>query len=211
MIPLEIEVKFYIKDIEPVRQFLMNSGAVRSERHFEQNIRFEDYENSLIKKKSLLRLRKDSKNRLTFKSKPLDKQNTQFKIMEELEVEVSSFSVMKQILESLGFHKEQIYEKYRETFFLENANICLDTMPFGNFLEIEGSESQIVDLTKKLGLKWEKRILYNYLEIFEYLSRELSLPFTDLSFENFQSIDLDIKEYMSYFEADKINHVSGCF
>lgn len=199
MKPLEIEVKYYIEDIENIREAILNSGAVSSGRHFEHNIRFEDYDKNFIKNKSLLRLRRDSKNWLTFKSKPLpelkaDTVNSQFKVMEELEVEVSSFPVMKQILESLGFHKEQVYEKYRETFSLGNTHLCIDEMPFGNFLEIEGDEEQILYLTDKLGLKWEQRILKNYLEIFEYLKQKFSLPFSDLSFDNFKSYDLDFKD-----------------
>ena len=213
MTPLEIEVKFYVEDLEKIRQIIINSGAEKSKKHFELNICFEDSENSLIKKSSLLRLRKDSKNRLTFKLKPDDhddnnnNNNTQFKIMKELEVEVSSFSLMKQILEYLGFHEKQIYEKYREIFILQNTQICLDTMPFGNFIEIEGSKEKIIELSSKFGLKWEKRILNNYLEMFEYLKNKLSLSFNDLSFKNFKSVnldlpDLDIKTFLACFEAE---------
>ncbi|QTA82611.1 Putative adenylyl cyclase [Desulfonema limicola] len=201
MAPLEIEVKYYLEDIEPVRRFFLNSGAVHLNKHFEQNICFEDSENSLIKKQSLLRLRKDTKNWLTFKSRPGT--DTQFKIMKELETQVSSFSVMEQILESIGFHKQQIYEKYRETFIMEDTHICIDTMPFGNFLEIEGSKDQIIKLADMLGLKWEKRIIKNYLEIFNYLKKELCLPFNDLSFENFKTLEIDMDIFMSSFEAGK--------
>jgi hypothetical protein len=35
--------------------------------------------------------------------------------MKELEVKVSDFDAMKRILQALGFHCEQTYEKWRET------------------------------------------------------------------------------------------------
>ena len=67
---LETEVKFYLPDIDLIRTRIVDLGAVFKRRTFETNIRFEDAEKSLIQKKSLLRLRKDKKITLTFKSEP---------------------------------------------------------------------------------------------------------------------------------------------
>lgn len=61
---LEIEVKFYIPDRKSVRQRIIDLDARSHGRLFETNLRFEDKQNSLIKHKALLRLRKD--NFLTF-------------------------------------------------------------------------------------------------------------------------------------------------
>ena len=131
---LEVEVKFYLADIKSVRNSLIELGADRMKRVFETNVLFEDINKSLIKKRSLLRLRKDTKTKLTFKSEP-DVKDKNFKVLKELEVEVSDFSTMSLILESLDFHKERIYEKWRETFVLNDTIFCVDTMPYGNFLE----------------------------------------------------------------------------
>lgn len=68
MEPLEVEVKFYIPDISPIRNRILELGAVSTGQVFESNIRFEDENKTLMKKKFLLRLRKDSKTTLTFKS-----------------------------------------------------------------------------------------------------------------------------------------------
>jgi len=193
--PLETEVKFYVTDRKSLRSRILALGAESAGRIFEENIRFEDASCSLIQKKALLRLRQDRKARLTFKSRPADQDN-QFKIFEELETEVGDFSAMHSILEALGFHPEQKYEKWRETFVLGNTHLCLDTMPFGEFLEIEGDKSHILQLAHELGLNWETRILQNYLGIFALLKEKLQLPFSDIIFENFEKIDADMAVFI---------------
>ena len=153
---LETEVKFYLPNIDPIRTRMIDIGAVFKHRTFETNIRFEDAEKSLIKKQSLLRLRRDKKITLTFKSTPPFKDN-QFKILQEFEVEVSDFGAMEHILKSLGFQEEQVYEKWREAYVLGDTYLCLDTMPYGDFLEIEGKKESIKQLSSQIGLLWEKR------------------------------------------------------
>jgi len=198
---LEIEVKFYLSDMDRIRDRIIEIGAVSRGRVFETNIRFDDSDNSLIQKKSLLRLRQDTKTILTFKSEPPFKDD-QFKILRELEVEVSNFTTMKNILGSLGFREEQVYEKWRETFILNSANLCLDTMPYGNFLEIEGQKEDIKELVSQIGFKWKKRILLNYLAIFDVIKQKSNLPFYDVTFSNFINIRFDLAKYLDLIEAN---------
>ncbi|MBW2565412.1 MAG: class IV adenylate cyclase [Deltaproteobacteria bacterium] len=198
--PLEIEVKFHLPEIKPVRDHLLAMGATHSGRVFETNIRFEDASKTLRKRGLLLRLRKDDRILLTFKSN-LSRPDTQFKVHRELEVEVGDFRVCHSILEGMGFHPEQAYEKWRETFVLNNTQLLIDTMPYGVFLEIEGQKSDIRDIADRIGLRWEKRILLNYLEIFEIVRREEGLGFTDITFENFETIHLDIGKHLSLLYA----------
>jgi adenylate cyclase class 2 len=197
---LEIEVKFYLSDMDAIRDRILELGAVSMGRVFETNLRFDDADNRLIEKKSLLRLRRDTKTTLTFKSEPPFK-NDQFKILKELEVEVSDFTTMKHILESLGFREEQVYEKWRETFMLNSTNLCLDTMPYGDFLEIEGQKEDIKELAYRIGLKWQKRILLNYLAIFDVIKQKSNLPFYDVTFSNFINIRFDLAEYLDLLEV----------
>ena len=190
----ETEVKFYLPEVNPIRRRIVELGADFKGRVFETNLRFEDADTRLFQKKSLLRLRKDIKTTLTFKSEPTFKDD-EFKTLRELEVEVSDFAVMKHILESLGFHEEQVYEKWRETFILRDTNLCLDTMPFGDFLEIEGPKKSIKEIASQIGLKWHKRILLNYLAIFDIIGKELNLGFSDVTFENFKNIRFNLAEH----------------
>ena len=155
---LEIEVKFFLHDLKSIRQRIIDLNAQSHGRFFETNLRFEDPGNSLIKNNALLRLRKDKKTTLTFKFNPPE-DSTEFKVFNELEVEVGEFTTMNQILEALGYHVAQKYEKWRETFTLGDTHFCLDTMPFGDILEIEGQKKDIRHFSDQLSLNWDERIL----------------------------------------------------
>ncbi|MBU1052231.1 MAG: class IV adenylate cyclase [Proteobacteria bacterium] len=195
---LETEVKYYITDINALRDKLISLGACAGKNLFEINVRFDDKNKTLFKNKSLLRVRKDEKATLTFKSQPEIK-DSRFKTLKEYEIEVSDFSTTCQIIELLGLAKQQIYEKWRETLTIGDTVFCIDKMPYGDFLEIEGSGEEIIRYTTLLGLDWKNRILFNYLEIFETIKNSLNLSFSDVTFENFKNIniDIDFSEYLS--------------
>lgn len=187
----EVEVKFFLDDIDRMQRCITDLGAESQGRVFESNVRYDDDGHNLSKKQSLLRLRQDKKAILTFKSKPAAT-SQDFKIFNELEVEVSDFKTMDQILACLGMRAVQRYEKWRETMILGPTTFLLDTMPYGTFLEIEGRESDIRHYADRLNLKWHQRIILNYLEIFDILIKKRHLSFQDLTFENFQSGDLNV-------------------
>jgi adenylate cyclase, class 2 len=200
MIPIETEVKFHLADPSAMRNRLTALGARSFGRNFERNIRLEDEGRSLIRRKCLLRLRRDSKNTLTFKSVPAAS-DPAFKELLEMETEVTDFDAMLRILAALGFHPDQIYEKWRETLVLEKTTFCLDALPFGDFLEIEGSREAIITFTRLLDLDWHRRIVLNYLEIFNHLRERQGLPFHDVTFENFASRAVRIEAIIPKLEA----------
>jgi adenylate cyclase, class 2 len=195
---LETEVKFHIRDMEYLRGRIIALGAVHKGRIFEKNLRFDTPDQKLMKQNALLRLRQADKALLTFKSKPLV-EDTQFKTLTEYEVEVSNFESMKVILEALDYHPVQIYEKWRETFIVDHTQILMDSMPYGNFLELEGTGAGILDLVEKLGLDWNRRILLNYLAMFEILKKALDLPFEDVTFSHFSGLKIDLTEFLPGF------------
>ena len=199
---LEVEVKFYLTDVRLIRNKIINLGVDSSEKVFETNVRFDDINDNLIQRKSLLRLRRDDKTTLTYKSEPETKDKN-FKVLRELEVIVSNFNTTRLILESLGYYKKQIYEKWRETFKLDGIIFCIDTMPYGNFLEIEGNKKNIKNFAIRIGLNWGNRILFNYLEMFDILKNKMSLPFSDITFNNFKTISMDFSKYRHLFEFEK--------
>ncbi len=195
----EIEVKYHLGDINALRQRLIDLGASSAGRVFEKNIRFEDAADSLIAAGALLRLRQDDHNTLTYKQAPAQKDD-QFKVYREIETGVTDFEATRSILAALGFSPRQIYEKYRETFTLNETAICLDTMPYGDFVEIEGEKDNIRELTDRLGLDWDKRILATYLEMFAYLQKTASLTFNDLTFANFRDVSDDFADGWKHFQ-----------
>lgn len=115
----------------------------------------------------------------------------QFKIFRELEVDVSDSQTMIAILEQLGFYPRQVYEKQRETYLFNHTELCLDTLPYGHFLEIEGGKDDIRKAAETIGLSWEKRITANYLSLFATIQKQLNLPFKDVTFENFKKMEID--------------------
>lgn len=184
---LEIEVKFLTNDIKDIRNRILSTGAESYGEVFEINHRYDDVQSNLTLQKKLLRLRRADKNTLTFKKSP-GTSNPDFKIQEETEVEVSDIEKMEMIINELGFFRLQTYEKYRETFDLQGTKILLDLMPFGSFMEIEGSMDSIRSLTEEIGLDWDQRITLNYIQIFSNLSKRLGLEFRDITFEMFEPI-----------------------
>jgi len=205
---LEIEVKFFVADESIIRDRLLAIGAVSEGRAFERNIRFEDAEKTLYRRRSLLRLRRDATCTLTLKSAPPE-ENPDFKIFRELETEVGNFETMAEILSGLGFHQEQIYEKWRETLRIENTLFCLDTLPFGNFIEIEGAGKDIRHYADRLDLPWPCRILKNYLRIFDLLKDRIGFSFSDVTFQNFQTVELDLSRHLDLLLAEDPKH-SDC-
>jgi adenylate cyclase class 2 len=198
--PLEIEVKFLLDDPDSIRTRLEDLGARSSGRHFETNLRLDDGNRSLLGRGALLRLRFDRRALLTYKEKAPGS-DAEFKVHRELEVAVEDFNRMEQILEAIGFSAVQRYEKWRETFRLEGVAFCLDTLPFGAFLEIEGEKDAIRRFSRRLELPWGKRILDNYLHIFELLKEREGLAFSDVTFDNFKGCGTDIGALVPLLEA----------
>ncbi len=83
--------------------------------------------------------------------------------------------------------------------------MVLDEMPFGNFIELEGPEQELHKTADALSLDWRKRILDNYLTLHARLTAWYDLPFTDVTFENYRSVDLTDIEYVlqELFERQK--------
>ncbi len=199
---IESEVKFFITDRNIIREKILALGADNKGTVFEYNILFDNKNDSLFHKKSILRLRKDKKNRLTLKIPP-ENTNFQVKSFKELEVNIDDFDTMAVILKSIGFSQKLIYEKYRETLLLDNASFCIDSMPFGNFLEIEAEVHEIQQLSSKIGLCWSKRSILSYFEIFKIIKDKRMLSFNDITFKNFAPLNFQPETIAYLFKSGK--------
>lgn len=197
---LEIEVKFFVPDARGMHRRLVSLGTTERPEVFETNIRYEDSGHTLKNNGQLLRLRQDGSCRLTYKCRP-PQDDPEYKIFQELEVQVSDFDTMDGILQVLGFHPVQIYEKRRRSFAWRDVEFCLDIMPFGTFLEIEGPRESIKDAARQMGLAWEDRILANYLSIFEALRDRFGLPFNNVTFADFEQHPVDLGPLLPSLQA----------
>ncbi|MBI3979942.1 MAG: class IV adenylate cyclase [Chloroflexi bacterium] len=159
----EVEVKFRVTDLGLLRDRLAGLGAERGRRVFEENLVFDRPDGSLRAAGQLLRLRHAGDAvTLTFKS-PLP--SARFKVRREVEVRVDDFGRGRAILEALGFGVAATYEKHRETWRIGDAEVELDELPFGTFVEIEGSESAIEAIAAALSLDMAEAIVKDYLQL----------------------------------------------
>jgi adenylate cyclase class 2 len=189
----ETEIKLYTPDHAEIETRLLAAGALlTAPRVYERNIRYEDAQNTLTDRRIVLRLRQDSRARLTYKEDlPDDDQDGLSRY--EAEVEVSDFAAMDTILRKLGYRPHMIYEKYRTTYMLDEAEIVLDETPLGNFVEIEAEKTTIQNVVRQIGLGDAPRMSGSYALLFERVKQRLQLPFADLTFENFEGIEVSLK------------------
>ncbi len=128
---VETEVKISVDDLQKVAEKLRaHNATLTGERVFERNVRYEDATESLTPAGRVLRLRQDTRARLTYKAPGSGNQNGVLS-RTELEVTVSDFQTTDLLLKALGYHPSWEYEKYRTTYELNDCEVVLDEMPSG--------------------------------------------------------------------------------
>ncbi len=146
---IETEKKYRLNGAqrEQVLAKLKEIGAVFSREDFEVN---ELYGGGILdEKRAVLRLRKiEGKTILTYKQR-IDN-NSAIKRQIEHETEIADAAAIEMIIESLGFEKAIVYEKRRQTWHFRETEIVLDELPFGLFMEIEGSIAEITSVERLL-------------------------------------------------------------
>lgn len=148
---IEIEKKYRLTPHlrEQVLSNLQKLGAVPQGEEFEENTL---YAGGMIdQKNSILRLRRAAGRAiLTYKERiPSD---SAVKRRREEETLVEDAEATAAILEALGFCPALVYEKRRDTWHIADAEVAIDELPFGLFVEIEGSEASIAFLERALAL-----------------------------------------------------------
>jgi len=167
----EIEVKILEINVEKTEKKLKEMGA---EKVFDGkliNIYFDFPDKRLEKEGKVLRLRKkDDKVILTFKKLITQKEA---KIMDEYEVEVKDFGLIKEIFE--GIELLPIYEfiKHRKTYELNQTHFEIDKYPeIPPFLEIEAPDLQkVYEMIPNLGFSKEDVNSYSIKDVLEYYGK----------------------------------------
>ena len=209
----EIEAKFYIRDLDRIRTRLQELQATLIQpRVLETNIRFDLPDASLRSGRRVLRLRRDTEARLTYKDPSQSEQGVLSR--REIEFTVEDFDKAKKFLEALGYEPIFYYEKYRTTYSLHPPeglkpsggfiHVMLDELPYGYFVEIEGeSVEQIQEMSNKLNLKWDSAIAKSYNALFERLCNARSqLDRTQLTFAALNGLHISSEE-LSVHTADR--------
>lgn len=148
---IEIEKKYRI-DAErrsSLRSELELCGAEFIGREFEENTIYSS--DHLRETGSIVRIRKtDSRSILTFKRRI----DNQFDVKQQIEheTEISDVAAAEAIIGELGLKPILVYEKYRDTWKFRSVELVIDELPFGDFMEIEGSITSIKEAEILLGI-----------------------------------------------------------
>jgi adenylate cyclase, class 2 len=159
--PIEIEKKYRLtkKQRQEVLGRLPALGAKRTGEDFEVNTLYTA--ETLDVTRSVLRLRRIGDHGvLTYKESLPPRLH--MKHRREDETRVEDPDAMELILDALGFAPALVYEKRRETWRLAEAEIVIDELPFGLFMEIEGSEKDIREIESRLAIKRLKTETLSY-------------------------------------------------
>ena len=105
------------------------------------------------------------------------------KVREELETVVGDGEMLLRVFRELGLHVWFRYEKYREEFSHEDVIVAIDETPVGVFVEIEGSEQGIADMTLALGRTQADYIVDSYRSLFLRHREDSGLTGSDMLFD----------------------------
>lgn len=141
---IEIEKKYRLTEPqrEQVLKALIELNAEYQGEDFEENTLYRG--GVLDEKRAVLRVRKIAgKTILTYKRRI----QNQFDIKQQIEHEtkIADAEEIENIIENLGFVRSLVYEKRRKTWQFREVEIVLDELPFGLFMEIEGSVTAIAE------------------------------------------------------------------
>ena len=163
--PVEREIKLRYDTPDAARRAVVEAGArpLRA-RRLQSDCLLDRERDPLADRACTLRVRIDGDAaRVTFKGAP--KLGTT-KVREELETAVGDGEAMLQVLERIGFRVWFRYQKYREEFRRGDLVITVDEAPIGTFVELEGSEPDILAMAADLGREPADFILDSYLALF---------------------------------------------
>uniref|UniRef100_I2Q0W1 Adenylate cyclase, class 2 (Thermophilic) n=1 Tax=Desulfovibrio sp. U5L TaxID=596152 RepID=I2Q0W1_9BACT len=175
----EIETKFAVEAFEPVREALAGVGAERLSRRFEENVVLDTSDGELRRREILLRLRRDASAKVTLKLPASAPAGQGLKVRQEIETEVADLDALQAVFFHLGYRPFLRYEKVRETWRLGPTLICLDELPFGLFLEIEGPADAIPGVAARLGLAMDAALADTYHALYRRHLAACHLPPAD--------------------------------
>jgi len=180
---MEVELKVPVENLDEFANKAEKLGyELVQPRHLESNVLYDYPDRSLSLTGCLLRVRDmGDKALFTFKGKAIA--HERYKVRPEEEVVCDDGEKLREILENVGFRAYYRYEKYRKEYRAPDAFLCLDEVPFGFFLELEGTPEGIENLAKALDLDPSTFIRRSYADLYAEHCRKGDKPFGDMIFE----------------------------
>ena len=149
---IETEKKY---KIDPARRKEIVSELKEAGAEFER----EDFETNTIygggtldENMAVLRIRTTENAALLTYKKRIE---NRFDVKQQIEVETKCDDpdALAEIITNLGFSPRVVYEKRRQIWRFRSVEIVLDELPFGQFMEIEGSITSIKEAEMILGFE----------------------------------------------------------
>ena len=169
--PIEIEAKLSVPDLDVVRTRLRELNATPLGSVLETNTFFDSEDRSLLAADEGLRLRKrvdvntnETKYIITYKGA---RHQGQLKSRDEVECAVENDRDAMTLLSRLGFMRVLSFEKRRESWKFGGCSVELDVLPHvGTFVEIEGpSEASILKVRDQLNLSERPIVKASYIAL----------------------------------------------
>ncbi len=151
---IETEAKWRVdeREHERIRSLLRRAGASHSGTVRETNTLFDSADDAVRQSGQVLRVRWLDQGHGILTLKGPATYHKGMKTRAEIELPLTDRDAITGILRGLGFGVSIEYEKTRESWEFDGAVVVLDTLDFGRFVEIEGSEEQIRSAAKRLDL-----------------------------------------------------------
>ena len=180
---LEREVKLRFSSADEAREAVIAAGAMPLYgRRLQEDALLDTEDEQLRRQRCVLRVRMENgKSRLTWKG-PV--QPSLMKVREEIETVVGDGEVLLRVFGELGLHVWFRYEKYREEFSHEDVIVAIDETPVGVFVEIEGTENGISEMSSALGRTPDDYLLDSYRSLFLQHREHHGLTGSDMVFDH---------------------------
>ncbi len=169
---LEVELKYPVSDLAPIRTLLCEWNARPCGRQHERDVYYNAPHRDFAETDEALRVRyAGEKCIVTYKGPKIELKGT--KAREEYNVQVDPGAACEEIFSRVGFRPTAEVNKRREVFELGDATVTLDEVEgLGTFIEIEVLAEENADeaadrvhaLAKKLGVEGEP-LYTSYLEM----------------------------------------------
>jgi len=169
-VPVENEVKVCVDSFVSVKERLVKIKAKHVLTVREKNILYDTGAGELRGEDMGLRLRDEcGVDDGSFKRVTLTVKGPRMKgVMKrrgEFEVCAACFKRAHELLCAIGFEKALVYEKVREMWVVGKTEVCLDTLPFGLYVEIEGDEGDVFSTAEMMGFARAQFITSNYFDL----------------------------------------------
>ncbi len=162
---LECELKFRFEDPSSAERLLEERGVALSEPVAESNSVLDLPDRSLGAGGILLRVRDEGGSTVLTVKVPVPDPSVKVRREHETAADCTPRE-LEALLGALGYGVVARYSKTRRTGMLGAVKVCLDTLWFGTFVELEASDTaSLEEAVKALGFDRSAVITKNYLEL----------------------------------------------